>query len=497
MAYLMALDQGTTSSRALILDSRSGAILAVAQREFKQYFPSSGLVEHDAEEIWSSQIAVAVESLAKANLKAQDIAAIGITNQRETTIVWDRETSRPIAKAIVWQDRRTTPLCEALKKQGVEKMFRDKTGLLLDPYFSGTKLRWILDHVPGARAWAEAGKLAFGTVDSWLVWKLTGGKQHITDVSNASRTLLFNIHTLDWDEELLRTLQIPRSLLPEVRSSSEVYGKTAEHIFPSPIPIGGIAGDQQAALFGQCCFEAGQAKATYGTGCFLLMNTGDKPTASKHQLLTTIAWKIGPTVRYALEGSVFVAGAAIQWLRDNLGLIHKSSEIDALAASVPDTGGVSFVPAFTGLGAPHWDPHARGAILGLSRGSTGAHIARAVLESIAFSASDVLEAMEADAGHRLLDLRVDGGAVASDLLMQFQADITQAPVRRPKNSELTAFGAAMLAGLAVGVWKKPSDLSVLWQLDREFTPKMSVSEVEKRMAQWNRAIERAKNWESS
>lgn len=493
----MALDQGTTSSRALILDSRSGAILAVAQREFKQYFPSSGLVEHDAEEIWSSQIAVAVESLAKANLKAQDIAAIGITNQRETTIVWDRETSRPIAKAIVWQDRRTTPLCEALKKQGVEKMFRDKTGLLLDPYFSGTKLRWILDHVPGARAWAEAGKLAFGTVDSWLVWKLTGGKQHITDVSNASRTLLFNIHTLDWDEELLRTLQIPRSLLPEVRSSSEVYGKTAEHIFPSPIPIGGIAGDQQAALFGQCCFEAGQAKATYGTGCFLLMNTGDKPTASKHQLLTTIAWKIGPTVRYALEGSVFVAGAAIQWLRDNLGLIHKSSEIDALAASVPDTGGVSFVPAFTGLGAPHWDPHARGAILGLSRGSTGAHIARAVLESIAFSASDVLEAMEADAGHRLLDLRVDGGAVASDLLMQFQADITQAPVRRPKNSELTAFGAAMLAGLAVGVWKKPSDLSVLWQLDREFTPKMSVSEVEKRMAQWNRAIERAKNWESS
>jgi glycerol kinase len=403
----------------------------------------------------------------------------------------------PIAKAIVWQDRRTTPLCEALKKQGVETMFREKTGLLLDPYFSGTKLRWILDHVPGARTRAEAGKLAFGTVDSWLVWKLTGGKLHITDVSNASRTLLFNIHTLDWDEELLKILQIPRSLLPQVRSSSEIYGHTTEHIFPSPIPIGGIAGDQQAALFGQCCFEAGQAKATYGTGCFLLMNTGDKLIASKHQLLTTVAWKIGSTVRYALEGSVFVAGAAIQWLRDNLGLIHKSSEIDALAASVPDTGGVSFVPAFTGLGAPHWDPHARGAILGLSRGSTGAHIARAVLESIAFSAADVLEAMEADAGHKLLDLRVDGGAVASDLLMQFQADITHAPVRRPKNKELTAFGAAMLAGLAVGLWKEPKDLATLWQLDREFKPTMAMSEVEKQTAQWDRAIERAKQWESS
>lgn len=494
MAYILSLDQGTTSSRALLINAQ-GSVVAIAQKEFKQYFPQSGYVEHDAEEIWSSQYSVANEVLAKAGVHAGEIAGIGITNQRETTVLWDRKTGVPIAPAIVWQDRRTTPLCERLKQEGLTSLFREKTGLLLDPYFSGTKIHFLLEHIPGARAKAEKGELAFGTIDSWLVWKLTRGKTHITDATNASRTLLYNIHTQEWDEELLRILQIPRSLLPEVKSSSEVYAKTAEHIFTAPIPIAAIAGDQQAALFGQGCVEAGSAKATYGTGCFLLMHTGNKAVLSKNELITTIALKIGSEVTYALEGSVFIAGAAIQWFRDQLKLIHTSPEIDALAATVTDTGGVYFVPAFTGLGAPYWDPHARGAILGLSRGTTGAHLARAVLESIAFQATDVLRAMEADAGMRLSQLRVDGGAIASDLLMQFQADLMNTAVLRPKNRELTALGAAFLAGLAVGFWHSRKELHSLWQLDRTFSPKMEEELRQKRCKGWARAIERAKGWE--
>ncbi len=492
--YLLALDQGTTSSRALILDT-NGNILSESQKEFQQFFPRSGYVEHDAEEIWSSQYGVANEAIAKANIKSSDIAAIGITNQRETTIVWDRKTSKPICHAIVWQDRRTTEICERLKKENLEETFTKKTGLLLDPYFSGTKVKWILDTVPGAKEKAQRGELAFGTVDSWLVWKLTDGKVHVTDVSNASRTLLFNIHTLKWDEEILEILSIPKALLPEVRSSSEVYGKTAPHLFATPIPLAGIAGDQQAALFGQNCFETGQAKATYGTGCFILMNTGTKPILSTQKLLTTIAWKIGPTTHYALEGSVFIAGAAIQWFRDNLGIIRKSSEIDALAASVPDSGGVYFVPAFTGLGAPYWDPHARGAIFGLSRGTTKAHLARAILEAIAFSAEDVLVAMESDAKVKISELHVDGGVVASDVMMQMQANLSQTPVLRPKSRELTALGAAMLAGLAVKIWKDPKEMFSAWKLDRQFLPAINRNEREQLMKHWKRAVERTQNWE--
>lgn len=453
MAYLLALDQGTTSSRALIIDQK-GCVVSIAQKEFAQYFPESGFVEHDPEEIWSSQYAVAIEAMAKASLKANDIAAIGITNQRETTLIWERKTGKPIFRAIVWQDRRTTSFCEQLKKAGLENTFREKTGLLLDPYFSGTKIRWILDHVLGAKEKAERGELAFGTVDSWLVWKMTGGQLHLTDSTNASRTLLYNIHKQEWDRDLLEILQIPPSLLPEVRSSSEIYGSTSEHIFTSPIPIGGIAGDQQAALFGQGCLEPGTAKATYGTGCFLLMNTGPTPIISKNRLITTIGIKLGSEIRYALEGSVFIAGAAIQWLRDNLGLIKKSSEIDLLAASVPDSGGVFFVPAFTGLGAPHWDPHARGAIFGLSRGSTSAHLARAVLNSVACQAMDVLNAMQSDSGIRLREIKVDGGMVVSDLLMQLQADLMQTVVLRPKTQELTALGAAF-GGTCRGSMEQP------------------------------------------
>lgn len=494
MAYILALDQGTTSSRALLIDVK-GNVLSLAQKEFKQSFPKSGYVEHDAEEIWSSQYAVANEVLAKAKVHADQIAAIGITNQRETTVLWDRKTGIPIAPAIVWQDRRTTSLCEELKKQGLSSLFREKTGLLLDPYFSGTKIRWLLENVAGAKERAEKGELAFGTIDSWLVWKLTRGKTHITDATNASRTLLYNIHAHTWDEELLQILQIPSSLLPEVKSSSQVYAHTAEHIFTAPIPIAAIAGDQQAALFGQGCFEAGSAKATYGTGCFLLLHTGTKPVLSQNQLVTTIALQIGKEVSYALEGSVFVAGAAIQWFRDQLKLIQSSSEIDVLASSVPDTGGVYFVPAFTGLGAPYWDPHARGTLLGLSRGSTGAHLARAVLESIAFQATDVLRAMQADAHLPLSQLRVDGGAIASDLLMQFQADLMGTDVLRPKNRELTALGAAFLAGLAVEFWKDRKELSGLWQLDRKFCPQMGEKERDQRYKQWGRAVERAKDWE--
>jgi glycerol kinase len=495
MTYILALDQGTTSSRALIIDAQ-GKVRAVARKEFKQYFPQSGFVEHDPDEIWSSQFSVASEALAMAKLSASDIAAIGITNQRETTILWDRITGRPIFRAIVWQDRRTTPLCEELRKKKLEPLFKSKTGLLLDPYFSGTKVRWLLDHIPGARGKAEKGELAFGTVDSWLVWNLTRGKLHITDATNASRTLLYNIHTGDWDDEILKILEIPRSLLPAVKSSSEVYGHTADHVFTAPIPIAGIAGDQQSALFGQGCFEAGMAKATYGTGCFILMNTGTKPVASENHLLTTVALKMGAETHYALEGSVFIAGAAIQWLRDNLKIIRKSSDVNILAATVPDAGGVYFVPAFTGLGAPHWDPHARGAILGISRGTTAAHLARATLESIAYQATDVLRAMETDAKMRLSELRVDGGAVVSDVMMQFQADLMQTTVLRPKEPELTAIGAAFLAGLAVGVWKKKSELASLWHLDRKFSPKMDKGHVQKLMARWNFAVERAKNWEN-
>ncbi len=494
MSYLLALDQGTTSSRALIIDQR-GHVAGIAQKEFAQHFPSSGWVEHDADEIWSSQISVANEALAKAGLAPDEIAAIGITNQRETTILWEKKTSKPIGRAIVWQDRRTTDLCEQLKKEGKESLFMEKTGLRLDPYFSGTKIRWLLEHIPGARKMAENGDLAFGTVDSWLIWKLTGGKVHATDATNASRTLLYNIHTLAWDEELLRILEIPKAILPTVRSSSEIYGETAQRIFSHPIPIGGIAGDQQAALFGQACFNAGMAKGTYGTGCFILMNTGTKAVASKKKLLTTIALQMRGETHYALEGSVFNAGTAIQWLRDNLGLIKKSSEIDALAGTVPDTGGVYFVPAFTGLGAPHWDPYARGTILGISRGTSAAHIARAVLESIAYQAADVLHAMEQDAGLSLSELRVDGGIVASDLTMQFQADLMQIPVLRPKNRELTALGSAFLAGLAAGVWKSPQEIAATWEVEKKFNPHLDESKRRKMIEKWNRAIECAMGWE--
>lgn len=493
MAYILALDQGTTSSRALVIDDQ-GLVVASAQKEFKQYFPQPGYVEHDAEEIWTSEFGVANEAIAKAGLHASDIAAIGITNQRETSVVWDRTTGVPIFPAIVWQDRRTTLLCEQLKKQGCEPIFKSKTGLLLDPYFSGTKVRWVLDQVPGARAKAERGELAFGTIDTWLIWKLTRGALHITDPTNACRTLLYNIHTNDWDQELLDLLKIPRMLLPEIRSCSEVYGKTAEHVFSTPIPIAGIAGDQQAALFGQECFEAGMGKATFGTGCFLLMNTGSKPVKSENHLLTTVALRMNGKTDYALEGSVFIAGAVVQWLRDNLKVIQKSSDIDALANSVPDTGGVYFVPAFTGLGAPHWDPHARGTILGLSRGSTSAHLARAALESVAFQAADVLKAMENDSKIRLSELRVDGGMVISDLLMQMQADFMDTAVLRPKNRELTALGAAFLAGLAVGIWKKKEDLASIWQLDRKFFPRKD-ADLKNKLRRWNQAVQRAKNWE--
>src|SRR6266536_5543384 len=450
MKYILALDQGTTSSRAIIFD-RAGSIKALAQREFPQFFPRPGWVEHDANDIWSTQAGVAAQALAQAGLTPGDIAAIGITNQRETTVVWDRKTGNPICHAIVWQDRRTAAMCDRLKARGLEKLIRKKTGLVLDAYFSGTKLQWILQHVPGAREKAKAGELAFGTVDSWLVWNLTGGRSHVTDVSTASRTMLFNIRKGEWDDELLDLLDVPRSVLPEVRSSSEVFGE-ASH-FSSAIPIAGIAGDQQAALFGQVCNRPGMVKNTYGTGCFMLMNTGAKPIASKNNLLTTIAWQVGKRTEYALEGSIFIAGAVVQWLRDGLGIIKSSSEVEALAAQVPDNGGVYLVPAFAGLGAPHWDPYARGVIAGITRGTRAAHIGRAALEGIAYQVMDVLKAMEADAGIRLKELRVDGGACANDLLMQFQSDLLGVPVVRPRVSETTAIGAAYLAGLAVGYWK--------------------------------------------
>ncbi len=494
MSFILALDQGTTSSRALVFD-HDGNVAGVAQKEFRQIFPRPGLVEHDAKEIWASQIGVAVEAIARAGLTSADIAAIGITNQRETTIVWDRATGRPIHNAMVWQDRRTAGECDRLKAEGLEALFRDRTGLVLDAYFSGTKLAWILDHVPGARARAEAGKLAFGTVDTWLVWNLTRGERHVTDPSNASRTLLFNIHTGGWDPELLELLRIPPPLLPEVVPSSQVYGETAAGVLASAVPIAGIAGDQQAALFGQLCDRPGMVKNTYGTGCFMLMHTGDRPVVSGRNLLSTVGCRIDDKTEYALEGSVFVAGAAVQWLRDGLGLIRTSGEVEPLAASVPDNGGVYLVPAFTGLGAPHWDPYARGALFGMTRGSTAGHIARATLESIAFQTADLLEVMEEDSGIPLAELRVDGGATANNLLMQFQADLLGVPVVRPRVRETTALGAAYLAGLAVGYWAGRGEIGRLWQVEHTFIPAMEQGKAAELRGHWGRALERAKGWE--
>lgn len=492
MTYLLALDQGTTSSRAIVFDDR-GAIVAMAQQEFRQIFPAPGWVEHDPLEIWQSQLQVAREALAQAGLAARQIAAIGIANQRETTVVWERATGRPICNAIVWQDRRTADRCEALKARGLETTFRAKTGLVLDPYFSGTKLAWMLDHVPNARAQAEAGKLAFGTVDAWLVWNLTGGRRHVTDVSNASRTLLFDIRANRWDDELLGLLGIPRALLPEVLPSSYRYGETEADLFGVPLLIGGIAGDQQAALFGQACHEPGMAKSTYGTGCFMLMQTGAEAKTSAHGLVTTAAAQLQATPRYALEGSVFVSGAVVQWLRDGLGVIKRSVDIEALALSVPDSGGVHFVPAFTGLGAPYWDPHARGGIFGLTRGTTAAHIARAAVESIAYQAAELLGAMEADAGHAIAELRVDGGAAANNLLLQFQADLLGVRVVRPRVLETTALGAAYLAGLAAGVWSNVAELARCWQAERAFDPQMNREAAQQLLASWRRAVDRVRS----
>ena len=484
--YILALDQGTSSSRAIIFD-HDGNPLAVSQKEFTQHFPRPGWVEHDPEEIWSSQSSVMLDVLKKSGVKTSEIAAAGITNQRETTIVWDAETGKPVYNAIVWQDRRTSEYCDSLKALGLTEKIREKTGLLIDAYFSGTKIRWILENVNDARDLARQGRLRFGTVDSWLVWKLTGGRVHCTDVTNASRTMLFNIHTLKWDEELLNLLGIPASMMPQVRSCSEVYG-TCDLL--DGVPVAGAAGDQQAALFGQMCTEPGDVKNTYGTGCFLLMNSGSNAITSRNQLLTTIAWKIGDTVNYALEGSVFVAGSIVQWLRDGLGLIKQSSDIEALAASVPDNGGVYLVPALTGLGAPYWDQYAKGSITGITRGTTAAHIARAALEGIAFETYDVVDAMRRDAGIALRSLKVDGGASRNNLMMQFQADILNTDVVRPVVTETTALGAAYLAGLAVGFWGSLDELKAQWQAERVFTPSATSAEVAKAVDGWKQAIKR-------
>jgi glycerol kinase len=494
VSYVLALDQGTTSSRAILFD-RDGGVRGVAQREFRQIFPQPGWVEHDPLEIWTSQAGVAVEVLAGAGARARDVAAIGITNQRETTVVWDRKTGHPIANAIVWQDRRTAGMCDRLKSDGLEPLFRDRTGLVLDAYFSGTKLAWLLEHVDGARARAEAGELAFGTVDTWLLWKLTDGRLHITDATNASRTLLYNIHTLTWDDELLRALGVPRAILPEVRNSSEVYGEVTTALGLESVALGGIAGDQQAALFGQMCISPGLTKNTYGTGCFMLQNTGRKAPASRNRLVTTVAWMRNGVADYALEGSVFIGGAVVQWLRDGLGIIQSSAEVEALARSVADNGDVYLVPAFAGLGAPHWDQYARGAIVGLTRGTTAAHIARAAIESIAFQSADLLDAIEADAGTRLAELRVDGGAAQNDLLMQFQSDLIGAPVVRPQVTETTALGAAYLAGLAVGFWKSGDEIASQWRTGRRFEPAMPADRVAELRGRWTEALERAKGWQ--
>jgi glycerol kinase len=492
--YIMALDAGTTSNRC-ILFNKNGTIASVAQKEFTQYFPKSGWVEHDASEIWLTQYSVASEALNQIGAKAEDIAAIGITNQRETTIVWDKETGEPIYHAIVWQDRRTADYCESLLAKGLEDTYRAKTGLVIDPYFSATKIRWLLQNVPGAMRKAEEGKLLFGTVETWLIWKLTGGKVHITDYSNASRTMLYNIVDLKWDEEILREMEIPASMLPEVCPSSMIFGKTAADLFGGEIPIAGAAGDQQAALFGQTCFAPGQVKNTYGTGCFLLMNTGDKPVFSKQGLVTTIAWGIDGKVTYALEGSVFVAGSAIQWLRDQLKFIDSASDSEFFAEKVSDTNGCYVVPAFTGLGAPYWDPYARGAIVGLSRGVNKYHIIRATLESLAYQTYDVLTAMEADAGMTLSSLNVDGGACANNLLMQIQADIIQTEVRRPECVETTAAGAAYLAGLAVGYWDNKEDVIKNITIERSFVPQISFEEQQRKLKKWKKAVAYTREWE--
>lgn len=494
MPFILALDQGTTSSRA-ILFTGEGRIHHVAQREFRQIFPRPGWVEHDPEEIWESQLAVAGEMMKKTNITAGDIAAIGITNQRETAIVWDRKTSRPIHNAIVWQDRRTAAFCDQLRRGGHEQTIQSKTGLVIDPYFSASKIRWILDQVPGARQRAERGELAFGTVDSWLLWKLTSGRLHITDVTNASRTMLYNLHTGQWDEELLSLLQIPRSMLPEIRPSSQIYGESSRELLGGSIPLAAVAGDQQAALFGQTCFTRGLAKNTYGTGCFLLMNVGSQAVRSQHKLLTTVAWQINGQTEYALEGSVFVAGAVVQWLRDGLGIIKSAADIEPLAASVENSGGVYFVPAFAGLGPPHWDPFARGSIFGITRGTSAGHIARAALESIAFQVADVLDVMRKDSGIGIEELRVDGGAAKNDLLLQFQAGLLRVPVVRPQVTETTALGAAYLAGLAVGFWKSRQEISQHWQIERQFEPQLMETEARHRRARWSEALRRSRGWE--
>ncbi|WP_151635642.1 glycerol kinase GlpK [Noviherbaspirillum aerium] len=489
--YILALDQGTTSSRAILFD-HAGLPHGIAQQEFRQIFPHSGWVEHDAGEIWQSQLAVAQQVLKENGVSAKDIAAIGITNQRETVVLWDRASGEPVANAIVWQDHRTAGLCDALREQGKADIFLKKTGLVLDAYFSGTKLKWLLDNVPGARARAERGELAFGTVDSWLIYKLCG--RHVADTSNASRTLLFNIHTMQWDEELLALLDVPASLLPEVVPSSGIVGHSGADLFGAPIPIAGIAGDQQAATFGQACHRPGMAKNTYGTGCFMLLNTGKQAIASRNNLLTTVGWTLNGQSDYMLEGSVFNAGAAVQWLRDGLGIINTSAEVEALAQSVPDTGGVFFVPAFAGLGAPYWDAYARGTIVGISRGTTKAHIARATLAGIAYQSADVLEAMQRDAAISLTELRVDGGAARNDLLMQFQADVLGVPVVRPTVTETTSLGAAYLAGLAVGYWQSQEEIAAQWQAEKRFEPVMSAEERTERLAQWRRAVQRSQQW---
>jgi glycerol kinase len=493
MPYILALDQGTTSSRAIVFD-HDGGIVAVGQREFPQIFPQPGWVEHDPNEIWATQIAVATEALGRAHLRPRDIAAIGITNQRETTVVWDRETGAPVYNAIVWQDRRTADFCDRLKQDGHEDFIRERTGLVIDAYFSGSKVAWILDNVPGARARAEAGKLAFGTIDSWLVWQLTSDSTHITDVTNASRTMLFNINTLKWDEDLLKLLRVPASMLPEVRSSSEIYGRVSTTLGIADVPIAGIAGDQQAALFGQMCVSPGLTKNTYGTGCFLLQNTGDRPVASRNRLLSTVAWQIGGKTMYALEGSVFIGGAVVQWLRDGLGIIAKSADVGPLARTVPDNGGVYLVPAFAGLGAPHWDPYARGTIVGITRGTTAGHFARAAVESIAFQVADLLDAVRDDAAIDLTELRVDGGAAANDALLQFQADLLGVAVVRPQVTETTALGAAYLAGLAVNFWDSTETLARHWHVDRRFEPSVASSDSAARRAEWREALSRSKGW---
>ncbi|HEX4944553.1 MAG TPA: glycerol kinase GlpK [Usitatibacteraceae bacterium] len=493
MKVILALDQGTTSSRAIVFD-RAGKPISVVQQEFRQIFPQPGWVEHDPEEIFATQRDVAARALAQAGLRSSDIAAVGIGNQRETTVLWDRATGRPLANAIVWQDRRTASRCDALRQAGHDAAFRDRTGLMLDPYFSGTKLAWLLDSIPGARARAERGELAFGTIDSWLAWRLTDGGAHVTDASNASRTLLFNIHDLDWDEELLGILDIPRAVLPRVNAAGEVVGKTRCAGLPEGIPIAAMSGDQQAALFGQACHRAGLAKNTYGTGCFLLMNTGERPSASRHGLLTTVAWRRDEGAHYALEGGVFIGGAAVQWLRDGLGIIRSAAEVGPLAASVPDAGGVYFVPALAGLGSPYWDPHARGTIVGLTRGTTRAHLARATLEAIAFQSAELLAAMTADSGIALSELRVDGGATANDLLMQIQADLLGVPVVRPCVTETTALGAAYLAGIAVGFWENEEEIASLWLRDRVFEPQIPRDFANARLEQWRRAVERSRDW---